>query len=168
MVDHRITRRLSSGGTVMARMSLLGRRVGGLVALAAMASGCAASHPGEKRPAATNPTIRACERVAGQAPWRGITTVKGRMAPFDADDDFFSPTCLVVPWNTPVTLVVTNTGHLPHTVTLPGTAVNMDIDAGQTVFVRIPGMTKPKRMVCTFHTSEHMFAAIVPERSQSA
>jgi hypothetical protein len=132
------------------------------VGLALMTAGCAASHPGEKRPAASTPTIRACERVAGPAPWRGIATIKGGMAPFDAADDYFTPTCLVVPWNEPVTLVVTNSGHLPHTVTLPGTGVDMDVDAGQTVFVKIPGMTKPARLICSFHTSEHMFAAVVP------
>jgi hypothetical protein len=144
------------------RTTLGWSRAGVAVVLAVMTAGCAASHPGEKRPAATTPIIRACERIAGPAPWRGITTVKADKASLDADDDFFTPTCLVVPYDKPVSLVVTNTGHLPHTVTLPGTGVDMDIDAGQTVFVTIPGMTKPKRLVCLFHESEHMFGAVVP------
>jgi hypothetical protein len=142
--------------------------MGVAVGLVVMTAGCAARAPGEQRPAASTPTIRACERVAGPAPWRGLAAVKGGMAPFDADDDFFTPTCLVVPWDKPVTLVVTNTGHLPHTVTLPGANVNVDVDAGQTVFVKIPGMTTPKRLICSFHTSEHMFAAVVPEHQPPA
>jgi hypothetical protein len=86
----------------------------------------------------------------------------GRDIAFDAHDDYFDPTCLIVPKSTPVRLVVTNRGHLPHTVTLPGVGLNVAADAGQTVFVTLPATTRPLKFVCTYHVSEHMFFVVVP------
>ena len=83
----------------------------------------------------------------------------------DEHDDYFSPTCIRVPWNKPVTLVVTNLGHMPHTVaTVAGTPLDTDVDSGETVFVTVPATKVPLRIVCTFHLDQRMFAAVVPVR----
>lgn len=133
------------------------------VCTAALAAGCDSVAKSEALPANPDASVRACERYLDGAPWHGVVRVSnGRDVAFDAGDDYFKPTCVVVPRSTRVRLVVTNRGHLPHTVTLPGAGLNEAIDAGQTVFVTLPATAHPLRFVCTYHVSEHMFFVVVP------
>ncbi len=85
-----------------------------------------------------------------------------RTTTLDQHDDYFSPTCIRVPWNKPVRLVVTNLGHMPHTVTVNGTSVDTDVDSGETAFVTLPATKVPLQIVCTFHIDQRMFAAVIP------
>jgi plastocyanin len=143
------------------------RRIGsaGFVAAAlATIVGCSPQNPTTTPPDSADPTIQSCARAAGPAPWQGVVRSTGAPVSIDAQDDYFKASCVVVPWNTSVRLVVTNRGHLPHTVTLPGVGLNTDLDAGQTVFVTLPATTTPLRFVCTYHVRQHMFGAIVPVR----
>lgn len=133
-----------------------------LVVAALTACGVTDGASGARPPTTADPAVRACERVVGPAAWHGTVRVRGRSVAFDARDDYFVPTCLVVPRDRRVTLVVTNRGHLPHTVTLPGVGLDQSVDAGETVFVTLPATTRPLRLVCSYHVAEHMFAAVVP------
>lgn len=136
------------------------------LAVAAVA-GCteAAQTTAAPRPDTSDPAIAACEQTVGAAPWHGALRVRARTTVIDAWDDYFSPSCLIVPPATRVRVTATNRGHLPHTITLPGSGLDVSIDAGQTVFVDLPPTTRPLRFVCTYHVREHMFAAVVPAPS---
>jgi hypothetical protein len=133
----------------------------GLLALTAVLGGCGgAAAPSSAPPA--DPTARTCQRVAGGAPWHGVLRVRGDRATLDAYDDYFAPSCLVVPAGRPVTLVLTDRGHLPHTLDGDGTAVAASVDAGGTAFVTLPALRHPVRLECGLHEDEQMVLAIVP------
>jgi hypothetical protein len=127
-------------------------------------SACADSSPSSTETADHGPVDARCQRVADAARWEGVVTAGVGATIVDEHDDYFSPTCIRVPWNTPVKLVVTNFGHMPHTVTVRGTRVDVDVDAGQTSFVTLPATKVPLQIVCTFHIDQRMFAAVIPVR----
>src|SRR3954453_9022072 len=125
-------------------------RAGGLLVLVAVtassACGTSAAAPPGGRPASvaapSGAAARACLDVTGGAPWHGLRRVDGDRVTVDAYDDYFSPNCLVVPAGTAVTLVLTDRGHLPHTLIAAGSSgavsveasVDASVDAGQTAF----------------------------------
>jgi hypothetical protein len=126
-------------------------------------TGCAQSLPRAEVATSPGPVDAHCQRVAGAARWEGVVrATSGDPTPLDEHDDYFSPTCIRVPWNKRVTLVVTNLGHMPHTVTVRGTPVDVDVDSGQTAFVTLPATKVPLQIVCTFHLKQRMFAAVIP------
>ena len=127
-----------------------------------LATGCADP---AARPTAATPTdavARACLDVADGAPWHGLRHVDGERVTVDAYDDYFSPSCLVVPAGTAVTVVLTDRGHLPHTLE-GGSTDAASVDAGQTAFVTVPAVSRPTRLVCGLHEDEQMVLAVVPE-----
>jgi hypothetical protein len=140
------------------------RRVVLLAGLALLVAGCGGSSTAAGPTVARDHPDDRCQRVAGAARWEGVVRAGSSTTTLDEYDDYFVPTCVVVPWNKPVTLVVTNLGQMPHTVTVRGTPVDVDVDAGQTAFVKVPATKRPLRIVCTFHVDERMFAAVVPTR----
>ena len=136
------------------------------VASALVLGGCGESFPHTDAAVATGPgpVDARCQQVAHAARWEGVVRAGSDPTPLDEHDDYFSPTCVRVPWNKPVTLVVTNLGHMPHTVTVRGTPIDVDVDSGQTAFVTLPPTTVPLQIVCTFHVRQRMFAAVIPVR----
>lgn len=127
-------------------------------------TGCAGRPPQSAAPDRSDPAVRACLRAAGPAPWQGTARAENATVSIDAEDDYFAAGCVLVPWNRQVRMTVTNRGHLPHDVTLPGTGLLASVDAGQTVFVTLPATRVPLRFVCSYHVSQHMFGAVVPVR----
>jgi len=127
-----------------------------------LAAGCAdpASHTSVAAP--TDEAARACLEVTDGAPWHGVRHVDGDRVTVDAYDDYFSPSCLVVPAGTAVTVVLTDRGHLPHTLE-GGSTDAASVDAGQTAFVTVPAVSRPTRLVCGLHEDEQMVLAVVPE-----
>jgi hypothetical protein len=109
-----------------------------------------------------NPEARTCLDVTGGAPWHGEQRVDGDRVTLDTYDDYFAPSCLVVPAGRPVTLVVTNRGHVPHVLSGLGGAVGGSVDAGQTAFVPLPPLRRAARLVCDLHADEQMVLAVVP------
>jgi hypothetical protein len=139
-----------------------------LAALALLLAGCGGSSTAVGPTVARDKLEGRCQRVAGAARWEGVVRAGSSTTTLDEYDGYFVPTCVIVPWNKPVTLVVTNLGHMPHTVTVRGTPVDVDVDAGQTAFVKVPATKQPLRIVCTFHVDEGMFAAVVPTRGAAS
>jgi hypothetical protein len=139
----------------------------GSVALTAVLAGCAglAAPPSASAPA--DPTARTCERITGGAPWHGLLRLHGGSGTLAAYDDYFSPSCLVVPAGRPVTLVLTDRGSLPHTLEGDGTAVSASVDAGNTVFVTLPPLQRPTRLICGLHVDHQMVIAVVPDHGSS-
>jgi plastocyanin len=149
-------------------------RAGGLLVLVGLAasSACGTSAAAPSSAAAASAAApsgaaaRACLDVTGGAPWHGLRRVDGDRVTVDAYDDYFSPNCLVVPAGTPVTLVLTDRGHLPHTLIAAGSsvAVSVDasVDAGQTAFVTLPALRHPTKLACSLHEDERMLLAVVP------
>src|SRR5262245_12289245 len=143
------------------------RRGALLPAAALVLAGCGHSAAHTEAAAAHGPVDARCQRVADAARWEGVVRAGSGPTALDEHDDYFSPTCIKVPWNKPVMLVVTNLGHMPHTVTVTGTSVDVDVDSGQTVFVRVPATTVPLHIECTFHIRQRMFAAVIPVKGMA-
>src|SRR5262245_61671266 len=138
------------------------RRVVPLAALAVLLAGCGGASTAATSTVGRDPLDGRCQHVARAAHWAGVVRARSSTVSLDAYDDYFVPTCVVVPGNKPVTPVVTNRGQMPHPVTVRGTPVDTDVDAGQTAFVKIPATKVPLRIVCTFHVEQRMFAAVIP------
>lgn len=124
-------------------------------------AGCASRPPVSPPADRSDPLVRSCEDTAGAASWQGSTRADRGTAALDAHDDYFAATCILVPWNRQVRLTVTNRGHVPHDLNVGG-GLLADVDAGQTVFVTLPATTVALRFVCSYHTRERMYGAIVP------
>jgi hypothetical protein len=135
---------------------------------AAVLAACAVSVPRSSAPVPAGPVAAACQRVSGGAPWHGVRHVEGDRATLDAYDDYFAPSCLVVPAGRSVTLVLTDRGSLPHTLDGAGAAVSASVDAGGTTFVTLPPLRRPVRLVCGLHEDHQMVLAVVPERGGTA
>jgi|tagenome__1003787_1003787.scaffolds.fasta_scaffold20656344_2 Cupredoxin-like domain len=129
-------------------------------------SACGESAPTSDSAAGAGPVDPGCQRVADAARWEGVVRAGSGPTTLDEHDDYFAPTCIKVPWNKPVKLVVTNLGHMPHTVTVRGTPVDVDVDSGQTAFVTLPATKVPLQIVCTFHIDQRMFAAVIPVKGE--
>lgn len=134
----------------------------GLLGLAAVLAGCGGSAP-SSAPVPADPVARTCQQVSGDAPWHGMLRVRGERVTLDAYDDYFSPSCLVVPAGRAVTVVLTDRGNLPHTLEGDGTVVSVSVDAGGTAFVTLPALDRPTRLVCGLHVDHQMVLAVVPE-----
>ena len=131
--------------------------------------GCANSPPSAPAADRSDPLVRSCLRTAAAAPWQGVARAENGTVSIDAEDDYFVAGCVVVPWNREVRMTVTNRGHLPHDVTLPGLGLRTSVDAGQTVFVTLPPTKVPLKFICSYHVPQQMFGAIVPlPRSKGA
>jgi plastocyanin len=128
---------------------------------ASSSSSSVASAPSVAPPSGA--AARSCLDVTGGAPWHGLLRVDGDRVTVDAYDDYFSPSCLVVPPGAAVTLVLTDRGHLPHNLFADGSAVAASVDAGQTAFVTLPAVRHPMRLVCRIHEDERMLLAVVPD-----
>ncbi len=111
----------------------------------------------------TSAEARACLEVTGGAPWHGLRRVEGDQVTVEAHDDYFSPSCLVVPAGRAVTVVLTDRGHVPHNLIDDGSAVAASVDSGQTAFVALPAVGKPTSFLCTIHEDERMLLAVVPD-----
>jgi hypothetical protein len=140
--------------------ALVGLAVLAVLAALAALSGCAASSAAAAPP--DDPAARGCLAVTGGAPWHGMARVDGDRVTLDAYDDYFSPSCLLVPAGHAVTLVVTNRGHVPHVIGGPDPSFGGSVDAGQTAFVPLPPVSGRTRLVCGLHAEEHMVLAVVP------
>ena len=126
-------------------------------------SGCVpAAAPPVAAPAPSTNAEKACAELARAGIWRGTATGDAGQVSVDADDAGFAPTCLEAEAGRALTVVVTNRGRLPHTFSVPGVNTRESIDAGQTVFIHLPAITRPLRVICEYHTEANMFAAIVP------
>jgi plastocyanin len=71
---------------------------------------------------------------------------------------FYSPTDLTVPQNKEVTFTVFNDGKKTHNITVPGFAIDMDVEPGQTISVKVPATGAPRdgffTMYCKYHQSQ--------------
>jgi hypothetical protein len=126
------------------------------------ATACAGEDAAAAAPAPGGADAQECQRVTGGAPWHGMARVTGGQVTVDAHDDFFSPSCLVVPRGAPVTLVLTDRGHVPHELTSAELGTDASLDAGQTGFVQLPPVQRPLRLACSLHEDERMLLAVVP------
>jgi plastocyanin len=71
---------------------------------------------------------------------------------------FYDPANLTIPQNKESTLTVFNDGKKVHNITIPGFAIDMDVEPGQSISVKIPATGAPRdgffTMYCKYHQSE--------------
>ena len=93
--------------------------------------GCGDTASGHDSAAGTSPVDARCQRVADAARWEGVVQAGAKTTTLDEHDDYFSPTCIRVPWNKSVWFVVTNLGHMFYIVIVDGMSVDIDVDSGR-------------------------------------
>jgi plastocyanin len=71
---------------------------------------------------------------------------------------FYDPAKLQIPPNREVTLTVFNDGKKVHNVTLPDFAIDMDVEPGQSIDIKIPATGAPRdgffTLYCKYHQSD--------------
>lgn len=72
---------------------------------------------------------------------------------------FYDPKNLEIALNREITFTVFNDGKKVHNITIPGFAIDMDVEPGQTIDVKLPAVSAPPRdgfysFYCKFHQSE--------------
>jgi plastocyanin len=72
---------------------------------------------------------------------------------------FYDPADLTMPLNKEVTFTVLNDGTKVHNVTIPGFTIDMDVDPGQRITVKLPAISAPPRdgfytLYCKYHQAD--------------
>ena len=72
---------------------------------------------------------------------------------------FYDPENLELPLNREVTFTVFNDGKKVHNITIPGFAIDMDVQPKQSIDIKLPATSAPPRdgfysFYCKFHQSE--------------
>ncbi len=74
-------------------------------------------------------------------------------------DPFYEPKNLELVLNREVTFTVFNEGKKAHNITIPGFEIDMDVQPGQSIDIKLPAVSAAPRdgfytMYCKFHQSE--------------
>lgn len=74
-------------------------------------------------------------------------------------DPFYEPKNLEIVLNREVTFTVFNDGKITHNITVPGFAVDMDVEPGKSIDIKLPATSAAPRdgfytLYCKFHQSE--------------
>ncbi len=72
---------------------------------------------------------------------------------------FYEPKNLEIALNRDITFTVFNEGDKVHNITIPGFAIDMDVEPGQTIDIKLPAVSAAPRdgfysFYCKFHQSE--------------
>jgi hypothetical protein len=71
---------------------------------------------------------------------------------------FYDPVDLKIPQNREVSFTVRNDGKKIHNITIPGFTVDMDVEPGKVITVKIPATGAPRdgffTMYCKYHQSD--------------
>ncbi len=92
----------------------------------------------------------------------GTVPASGSQLAIEANDFFFSATCVTgVPGGT-VTLTVHNAGQALHNVSIPALQIDRDVSPGQTITVHVRMGSTPLVFFCKYHKSVGMDGALLP------
>jgi len=74
-------------------------------------------------------------------------------------DPFYSPKTLDLRLNSEVTFTVYNDGKQVHNITIPGFSIDMDVEPGKSISVKLPATSAAPRdgfytMYCKFHQAQ--------------
>ena len=77
----------------------------------------------------------------------------------DDKEPFYEPKNLEIALNREVTFTVFNEGKKVHNITVPGFEIDMDVQPGQSIDIKLPAVSAAPRdgfytMYCKFHQSE--------------
>ena len=71
---------------------------------------------------------------------------------------FYDPQKLTIPLNREVAFTVLNEGKKIHNITIPGFAIDMDVEPGKTIEIKLPASSAPRdgfyTLYCKYHQSE--------------
>ncbi len=72
---------------------------------------------------------------------------------------FYEPKDLTIPLNRDITFTVLNDTKAVHNITIPGFTIDMDVEAGKTVTIKLPATNTAPRdgfftMYCKFHQAQ--------------
>jgi len=128
--------------------------------LAACGSGRATTGP-----TATSAPSGQCPASAGLPATvsdHGSIVDSGSHLTIEADDFFFSATCVTGVHTGTVTLVVHNGGQMLHNVTIPPLNIDMDVPPGQTITLQVQMGNTPLVFFCKYHKGVGMYGALLP------
>jgi hypothetical protein len=80
----------------------------------------------------------------------------------EANDFFFSPTCVTGVSGGAISLTVHNVGQALHNISIPSLGIDMDLAPGQTIIVPVRTRSAPLVFFCKYHKSVGMFGALLP------
>ena len=92
----------------------------------------------------------------------GAATATSSQLKLEADDFFFSPTCVTRVSAGAVTLLVHNPGFSLHSITIPAQNIDEDVARGQTVTVQVNVGFAPVPFFCKYHRTSGMLGALLP------
>lgn len=132
--------------------------------LAACGSGSAATG---QTPATTAPSGH-CPATSGlpaNVSDHGAVSASGSTVTIEANDFFFTPTCVTgVPGGT-VTLTVHNVGQTLHNVSIPSLNIDIDVSPGQTITFQVRMGNAPLVFFCKYHKGVGMYGALLPSKT---
>jgi hypothetical protein len=111
-----------------------------------------------------------CPAAAGlpsNASDHGAITASGHLLAIEANDFFFSATCVTgIPGGT-ITLTVHNGGQALHNISIPSLGIDRDVSSGQTITVLVRMGSMPLVFFCKYHKSVGMYGALLPSGTPS-
>ncbi|MHB8588404.1 MAG: cupredoxin domain-containing protein [Candidatus Dormibacteraceae bacterium] len=110
--------------------------------------------------ASSSPTCAAVAGLPGQVNDKG-TAALAATGTVTVDDLYFSPTCLTGASGT-VTLTLHNRGHLLHNFSVTEQNIDVDIQPGATVTVKVTVAGKPVHFFCKYHRDAGQQGALLP------
>lgn len=145
---------------VTAAVALLGASCGG-----GKGQGPAGAPSPPPSPSAA-PQAQGCPASAGLPPSandHGPKAALGPDASIEAEDTFFTPTCLTGVPPGEFALAVHNAGAALHNISVPDQGIDMDVEPGQsvTVHVKVAGVVVP--FFCKYHRASGMVGSLVAQ-----
>ena len=125
---------------------------------------CGGGNIAARQPAVTAPSGR-CPTSAGlpsNASDHGTVAASGRQLAIDANDFFFSATCVTGVLGGTLTLTVHNVGQALHNISIPSLNIDMDVAPGQTITVQVQMGSAPLVFFCKYHKGVGMYGALLP------
>jgi plastocyanin len=92
----------------------------------------------------------------------GTVASSGSQISIQANDFFFSPTCVTGVPGGQITLTVHNVGQALHNVSIPSLGIDRDVAPGQTVTIPVRMGNTPLVFFCKYHKGVGMYGALLP------
>ena len=147
------------------RRTTAGIRIAGLAAalpIVAVACGGGSGNASAKAPTKLAHSCPAGAGLGTKVNDQGVKVATGTKVETEANDSFFTPTCITkVPAGTAM-VTVSNFGTSLHNISIPAQGINQDIQPGQTVKVDVTVGTSPVQFFCKYHKSSGRVGALIP------
>jgi len=116
-------------------------------------------------PGAASGTCPSSSGLPADTNMHGVAAASGSQILIEANDFFFSPTCMTGLHSGTITLRVHNGGVVLHNLSIPELHIDQDMSPGQTITVVVKMGNTPLVFFCKYHRGSGMLGALIPARS---